>query len=114
SESAELDVIDELGDRRVLTTDRAGRILPHFDRLQIHLECVVDLETSDERIARTDEELHRFRRLDRTDRRAKHAENSAFGAGRNHPGRRRFGIETAIARTLVGPEHRRLSLEAED
>ena len=43
-----------------------------------------------------------------------HAEHAALGAARHQSRRRRLGIEAAVARAVLGREHRRLPLEAED
>src|SRR5207237_2610120 len=40
--------------------------------------------------------------------------HATVGAGRHEAGRRRFGVEAAVARPVLGPEDRRLALEAED
>ena len=42
------------------------------------------------------------------------AQHSALGARRHHARRRRLGVEVAVLRTLLGPEHRGLALEAVD
>ena len=52
--------------------------------------------------------------LDRADRRAQHAEHAALGAGRHHAGRRRLRVEAAVARPVLGPEHRGLAVEPVD
>src|SRR5262249_47973767 len=41
-------------------------------------------------------------------------EHTTFSARRHEPGRRRFRIETAVARTLLRPEDTRLTFEAKD
>ena len=51
---------------------------------------------------------------DRADRRAQHAQHAALGARRHHARRRRLGVEVAVLRALLGPEHRHLALEAVD
>ena len=59
------------------------------------------------------DQLDRFVRLNRADQTGQHAEHARLGAARNHAGRRRVGMETAITRPLLRGEHRQLPLEAE-
>ena len=58
--------------------------------------------------------LMRLGGLDHADDARQHAQHAAFGAARHEPRRRRLGIEAAVARAVLGGEHRRLAFEAED
>ena len=61
------------------------------------------------------EQLDRLGRLDGADHAGQHAQHAALGAARHQAGRRRLGVQAAIARpALLGVEHRRLALEAKD
>ena len=60
------------------------------------------------------DQLDRLGRLDHADDARQHAEHAAFGAARHEAGRRRLGIQAAIARAVLRREHRRLSFEPED
>ena len=113
-DAAERLVVDELRHGRVLPADRALGVFPHFQLAELQLERVVDQHPADHRIAGTGYELDGFGRLQRTDRPAEHAEHAALGARRDHPGRRRLGEQAAIARSVLRPEHRQLSVEPVD
>ena len=78
------------------------------------LQRVEQQQPADERLARAEDQLDRLGRLNRADDAGQHAEHAAFGAARHEARRRRLGIEAAIARTVLGREDRRLSVEAED
>ena len=60
------------------------------------------------------DQLDGLGRLNRADDSRQHAEHTAFRAAGHQARRRRLGIEAAIARTVLGGEHRGLTLEAED
>ena len=113
-DAAELFVVDQLGDRRVRAAHRAVRILPELQLAEPHPQRVVDQEPADQRLADAGDQLDRLGRLDDADDARQHAEHAAFGAARHEPGRRRLRIQAAIARTVLGREHRRLPLEPED
>ena len=112
--AAELLVVDQLLDRRVGAAHRAIRILAQLQLAEAHLQRVVDHEAADQRLADAEDDLHRLGRLDHADDAGQHAEHAALGAARDQPRRRRLGIEAAVARAVLGAEHRRLALEAED
>src|SRR5215210_1141058 len=111
---AELLVVDQLGDRRVLTADGAFRVLAEFHLAQAHAQRVVEHETSDERLADPEYELDGLGSLDGADGARQYSKYPALGAARDEAGRRRLGIEAAVARAFLGVEHTRLALEAED
>src|SRR5204863_6494522 len=62
---AEALVVDVIGDRRVLTADRALRIATQMHLTEALLERVVEEVTTDERLADPEQQLDRFRRLER-------------------------------------------------
>ncbi len=64
--------------------------------------------------ADAEDELDRFGRLDHANQAGQNSEHAAFGAGWNEAGRRRLGIEAAIAGAVFGREDAGLALEAED
>ena len=113
-DAAELFVVNQLGDRRMRAAHRAVRILPQLQLAEAHPQRVVDQEAADQRLADAGDQLDRLGRLDHADDARQHAEHAAFGAARHQPGRRRLGIQAAIARAVLGREHRRLPLEPED
>src|SRR5699024_4079015 len=79
--------------------DRALRVPAEFQLAELHVESVVKHEASDERTAFAEGELQDFGGLDATDDAGQYAKNTTFGATGHHSRRRRFGIETAIARS---------------
>src|SRR5262249_6177631 len=68
----------------------------------------------EQRLADAGQQLDRLGHLDRADARAQYAQHAALGAGRHHAGWRRFWVQAAVARALLGPEHARLPVEAGD
>src|SRR5918995_5400006 len=94
--------------------DRAVGILPQLQFTEPHLERVIDQESSDQRLSYADDQLDRLGGLNDTDDAGQYAKDTTFGAARHEPWRRRLWIQAAIARAVLGPEHRRLPLEAED
>src|SRR5262249_24406092 len=111
--SAELLIIDELGDGTVFAADGALRIFAQFELSEPHAEGVIEEKTSHERLTDPEYELHRFRGLDQPDGSRQNAKHAALGATRNQPRRWRLGIEAAVARAAFIGEHRGLALEAE-
>ena len=93
---------------------RAIRIFLQLELAEFHPERVVNQEPSHERLADAHDELDRFGRLNRADDAGQHAQDPSLGAARHQSGRRRLGIEAAIARAVLGREHRRLPFEPED
>src|SRR5262245_21469279 len=115
--SAECLVVDESLLGRMLTAYRAVWIFANLQnshvvavgqRVEIH-------NLADQRMARVEQHLDRFQRLDRSDQSRQRAQHSRLGARRRHVGRRRFGIEASIARSaLRGVINGGLAFEAED
>ena len=79
---AELDVVDVLGDRRVVAADRALGVAAHGDLVERRSERVEEQEPAGERVAALEDELQRLVRLDRADDPRQDAEDAAFGAAR--------------------------------
>src|SRR5215213_268946 len=113
-DAAELLVVDELRNRRVLAADRAVQILAELHLAEAHAQSIIEEEPSDERLADPEYELDSLRGLDGPDGAGKDAEHPTLSAAGYEPRRRRLGIEAAVARTFRGKEHARLAFEAED
>jgi len=96
------------------SADRAVRVLADLDLAVGHLEGVIDHQAADQRLADAGEHLDRLVDLDGADGRAEHAEHAALGARRHHAGRRRLRVQAAVARAVLGPEHRGLAVEPVD
>ena len=100
---------------RMLAADRTRRIPAHLEFAELHLQSVEMNQPPDQRLADADDQLHRFDGLHHADDSRQHAEHAAFGAARHHPGRRRFGIEAAIARPAQARrKNRALAFKPED
>ena len=93
---------------------RAIRVLPQLQLTELHLQGVIDQEAPDQRFADADDELDGLGGLDHADDARQHTKHAAFGAAGHESGRRRLGIEAAVARAVLGPEHGCLSFEPED
>ena len=89
-------------------------VLSNVDRAELHPERVDEQQPAGERLADSDDQLDRFRRLNRPHQTRQHAQHAALGTARHQAGRRRFGEEAAIAGSVGQGEDRRLSLEAKD
>src|SRR3712207_5802536 len=113
-DAAELLVVDELCDRRVLAADRAVRVLAQLHLAEAHAEGVVEQEASDQGLPDPEYELDGLGGLDRAYSARQYPEHPALGAARDEAGGRRLGVEAAVARSLFGVEHARLALEAEN
>src|SRR5918994_404076 len=113
-DAAELLVVDELGDGRVLAADGAVGVLAELHLAEAHVQGVVEQKPSDERLADPEYELDGLGSLDGSDGAGKDAEHPALRAARYEPRRRRLGLEATVARAFLSVEHARLALEAED
>ena len=111
---AELDVVDVVGDGRVVAADRALGVAAEADLRELRLERVEEEQAADERLADPERELQRLVGLERADDPGQDAEDAALGAARGQLRRRRLREEAAVARPLLRLEDRRLALEAED
>src|SRR5262249_47359188 len=89
-------------------------VLAQLEGAEVHPESVDEQETTDERVADPEDELNHFRGLDDADQAGEDAEHSALSAGGDEAGRRRLGVEAAVAWAFLGGEDRGLALEAED
>src|SRR6476660_10285928 len=89
-------------------------ILPQLQLAELHPQRIENQEPADEGLTGSDNQLEGFVRLNASDDPRQHAEHPAFRAAWHQSGRRRLGIQAAIARTLFRRENRRLTLEAED
>src|SRR5262245_17893084 len=111
---AELDVVDVLGDRRVVAAHGAVRVAAHGHFVERRSERVEEQEPPGEGVASVEDQLERLVRLDRADDSGEHAEDTALGAARRELRRRRLREEAPVARTYARVEERDLPLEAED
>ena len=92
----------------------SGRVLADLDGAVAHLQRVVHHQPAEQRLADAGDQLDRLGHHDRADGGAQHAKHTALRAGRHHARRRRLGVEIAVLRAVLGPEHADLALEAED
>ena len=114
-DAAELFVINQRRDRRLLAADRALRIAPQTQLAELHVERVEQQQTPHERSPLAQRELQNLRRLNAPDDARQHPQHAALGAARHHPRRRRLGIKAAVTRPAqVRREDTRLSVEAEN
>src|SRR5262245_62724984 len=86
---AELDVVHVVRDRRVLAADRAVRIPPELDLVELRGERVEEEQPSDERLTDAERKLEGLVRLERADDARQHAEHPALRARRCELRRRR-------------------------
>ena len=107
-------VIDQLGNRGLLSANRTVRILAQLEFPNVERESVQQNQSADQRLTDAEDQLHRLERLNTSHDSGQHAENASFGAGGNQTGRRRLAKEASVTWALFSIEHRRLSLEAED
>ncbi len=112
--AAELLVVDQFGQRRLLAADGAVGVLAQPHLVEGHRGRVVEQQAADERLAHAQDELDGLGGLDGPDRARQHTQHAALGATGHQARRRRLREETAVARALFGIEHRRLPLETED
>ena len=113
--AAECLVVNELGDGRVLAAEGALGVAPELEFAELHVQRVEQEQAVEERSALAEDELQNLGGLDEADDAGQHAEHAALGAARDRAGRRRFGIEAAIARPAqVRREDAGLAFEAED
>ena len=113
-DAAELLVVDQLGDGGVVAADRTVRVLAELQLAETHPQRVVDQKAADERLADPHDQLDRLGGLDGAYHAGQDPEHAALGAARHEAGRRRLGVQAAVARAVLGAEDRGLPLEAED
>src|SRR5579884_3116546 len=111
---AELDVVDVVGDRRLVAAH--GAVGPPLDAhlVELRRERVEEEQPADQRLADPERQLERLVRLQRADDARQHAEHAALGARRRQLRRRRLREEAAVAGPLTRLEDRHLALEAVD
>src|ERR1700676_4837568 len=114
TDSAELFVIDELMNCRVVAANRARRIPAQPQLAEAHAQRVEEQETPGERFADAENELDRFHRLKRAHDTGENTQDAAFGAGGHEAGRRWLGIEAAVARPTLIVEDGGLPLKTKD
>ena len=112
--SAELLVIDQLGDCRIFPACRAIRILAQLELAKFHGQRVDQQQPPDQWIACAQNQLDGFRRLNHSYQSGQNSQHSAFRAGWNQSRRWRLRIQAAIAWAFFGRENTRLPFEAED
>ena len=106
-------VVAEL-QRGVRAAGRAVRVAAHLELGEGHRQGVVDQQAAGERVADAEQHLDGLVGLDVAHHAAEHAEHAGLAARGRHVRRRRLGEEAAVAGALVGQEHRRVALEAQD
>ena len=85
----------------IWSAERTGRILRAIDFSEFHVERIVDQQFIGDRLSDAEDFFDRFRRLENSHRAGQDAKHTGFLTIRDQPGRRRFGIETAIARIAL-------------
>ena len=112
--AAELLVVDQFADGGIGAADWALRVLAQAQFAKAHSQRVHQQQAANQRFARAEDELDDLGRLNHAQQSGKNAEHAAFGARGHQPRRRRFGIETAIARAALGGKDAGLAFEAKD
>ncbi len=112
--TAELFVIDQLGDRGIVPADGAILVLAQFHLAKFQSQRVEHHQASVQIVALIENQLDRLVGLQSADDAAQHAQHAALGTTRHQTGRRRFGIQTAVAGTRPRIEHRYLPFETQD
>ena len=112
--SAKLVVVDQLGDGRMRSADRAIGVLAQLEFAELHVQGIDQQQPADQRLALAQNQFDDFSRLHHADESGQNAQHSTLGAGWNQPGRWRLGIEAAVARAFFGCEHAGLPFEAEN
>ena len=96
------------------SAERAVRVFAQAQFAEAHRQGIDQQQAADERIAGAENQLDDLGGLDYAKQSRQNAEHAAFGAGRHQAGRRRLGIEAAIAGAVFGGEDRGLPFEAEN
>ena len=94
-------------------TGQSGFFL-QLELAEAHGERVDEQKAADERLALAEDELDDLGGLNDADQAGQDAQHAALGAAWNHAGRRRLGIEAAIAGALARGKDAGLAFEAED
>src|SRR5262245_46217451 len=96
--TTELDVVDVLGDRRLVPADGTAGVAADGDLVERAGQRVVEEQTADERLADPQHELERLGALDRADHAGQDSEHATLGAARRELRRRRLREKAAITR----------------
>src|SRR5690242_4333135 len=96
------------------TADGTLRIAPHLHLAELGRERVEREQAAGERCPDPEQELQDLGRLEQPDEPGQDAQHPRLGAGGREVGRRRLGVETAVAWAVARPEGRDLPLEAVD
>jgi len=67
SQTAELFVVDQFFDRRLIAAHRAVGIAPQPQRIDLHRQSIEGQQPTDQAVAFVENELDRFQRFDDTD-----------------------------------------------
>src|SRR6266508_5840419 len=111
---AALFVDGEVGDAAILAAERTLGIAPELDLAEAHAEGVIRREPADQRLADAEQQLDRLGRLHQPDHAWEHAQEAGLASAGDKAWRRRGGVETAVARSLIRREDRRHAFELED
>src|ERR1051325_9114871 len=114
TDAAELLVVDQLGDGRSLSTDRAVRILHELHFPEFHIKRIIEKQPPHQRVAFSKDQLDGFSCLNESNRSGENTKHPALCAGRNHAGWRRFGVKAPVAGALFSPEYGGLTFKTED
>ena len=112
--AAELLVVDQFGDGRVLAAHQALGVAAQLELAEAELQGVVDHQPPGGHVADAEQHLDHLVGLQRAHHAGQHAQHAALGAARHQSGRRRLAVQAAVAGPALIVEHRELPLEAED
>src|SRR3970040_3044348 len=98
---AELLVVDEICNRRMIAADRTLRISPDLHLTEFERQGIEEDQAVDQRFPCAQDQLDRLERLQAPDDSAQHAEDSRLRATRHEPRRGRGGIQGTVT-TLSG------------
>src|SRR5437660_3353714 len=98
----------------MLATGRAVGIAEEPQLVELASERIVGQQTAYQRLPKVEQQLDGLGALKKANRAGQHAQHASFGAARCQRRRRRLGIETAIARSIIGLEYSDLTFKAED
>src|SRR5215471_2289265 len=100
-------------DCRIGSAYRAIGILAQLQLPELHSQGVKQHQAADQRIAFPYYQLDCLDRLDHSDYAGQHAKDTSFGTARHQTRRRRLGVQTSVARPLLGIENGGLSFAPE-
>src|SRR5262249_19713362 len=112
--AAELLVVDELRDRRLVAAHRALRIPANLELAETHPQGIIEHQPTNQWLAVAEDQFHGLGRLNTADESRQDTEDATFGAARHFAGRRRLRIQATVTRSVRRIEDRRLAVEAED